>query len=225
MESFHNAFASLRCFDATKNKDNKKPYFNFFDRDNNHIASARHSPPYNAKVFFLLWLKAAPYFGEFGKEIVEANTPAEIEALRNRTIRNVHCKDGEFITGSEPFISAELRAIVDNILFMSVYGHKTLFETRVSGPRRAGFQKVALEVAQKNEDEFFEAWKQYRALNPAVRQDAVEDVDSETERIRKALQGSDDDEDGPGPAGPPAAAAAAPAPAAAAAAVVDSEGN
>ena len=31
MESFHNAFASLRCFDATKNKDNKKPYFNFSD--------------------------------------------------------------------------------------------------------------------------------------------------------------------------------------------------
>jgi hypothetical protein len=103
---------------------------------------------------------------------------------------------------------------------MSVFGHKTLFETRVSGPRRAGFQKVALEVAQKNEDEFFEAWKQYRALNPAVMQDAVEDdVDSETERIRKALQGSDDDDDGPGPDGPPAAAAAA------AAAAVDSESN
>ncbi len=74
-------------------------------------------------------------------------------------------------------------------------------------------------MSQKNEDEFFEAWKQYRALNPAVRQDAVEDVDSETERIRKALQGSDDDEDGPGPAGPPAAAAEA----AAAAAAVDSQ--
>jgi hypothetical protein len=127
MESFHNAFASLLCFDATKNKDNKKPYFNFSDRDNNHIVSARHSPPYNAKVFFLLWLKAAPYFGEFGKEIVQANTQVEIEALRNRTITNVHCKDGEFITGSEPFLSAELKGIVDNIHFMSVYGHKTLF--------------------------------------------------------------------------------------------------
>ncbi len=112
-------------------------------------------------------------------------------------------------------------AIIYNTLFMSVYGHKALFETRVSGPRRAGFQKVALGEAQKNEDEFFETWKQYRALNPAVKQDAVEDVDSETERIRKEMQGSDDDEDGSGPAGPPAAAAEA----ASAAAAVDLEGN
>jgi hypothetical protein len=99
MKSFHYAFASLRCFDATKSKDNQKPlfnfstatHFNFFDRGNNlnHIASARHAPPYSHKVFFLLWLKAAPYFGEYGKEILEATTPAEIDALCNRTVRMV----------------------------------------------------------------------------------------------------------------------------------------
>ncbi len=97
---------------------------------------------------------------------------------------------------------------------MSVFGLKTLFEQRVLPLRRAAFQKVALEVAQNNEDEFYDAWKQYRALNPAAKLDNMEGVDSETERIKKALMGSDDDEEAPCPAGPagqapPAAAASA----------------
>ncbi len=165
-------------------------------------------------MFFLLWLKAAPYFGEYGKEILEATTPVEIDTLCNRTVRMVRYIDGEFITESEPFISPELRAIIDNILFMSVFVHKTLIEQRVLQLRRAAFEKVALEVAQNNENEFYDAWNQYCALNPAAKRDNVEGVDSETERIKMALMGLDDDEDAPGPAGPaghapPAAAAAA----------------
>ena len=222
MESFHTAIASLRCFDSTKNKDNKKPHFDFFDRDNSFIAGARHAPAYNGPVFFLLWLKAVSYLGEFGKEIAEASTAAEIQALRTMAVKVVRYTDGEYVTESAPLISTELRAIVDNILFMSVYGHKTLFEQRVSPQRRAAFQKMAHDVAENNEDEFYEAWINYRALNPAKRQEDQKSADSETERMMKAVLGSDDEDPGPaGPARPPVRAPApapAPAPAAAAAA-------
>ena len=220
MESFHTAIASLRCFDSTKNKDNKKPHFDFFDRDNCFIAGARHAPAYNGPVFFLLWLKAVSYLGEFGKEIAEASTAAEIQALRSFDVKVVRYTDGEYVTESAPLISTELRAIVDNILFMSVYGHKTLFEQRVSPQRRAAFQKMAHDVAENNEDEFYEAWINYRALNPAKRQEDQKVADSETERLIRAVLGSEDEED-PGPAGPARPPVLAPAAAAAAAEEAD----
>jgi hypothetical protein len=131
LDSFQNAVGSLRCFDALKNKEDKKPYFNWFDGDKNYIQSARCAPPYNP-LFFLLWLKAAAHFGEFSKEIVEASTEEEIEALRERKINNVRFERGEYITENEPLISCELRAIVDNYCYMGVYGHKSLFEQCVS---------------------------------------------------------------------------------------------
>ena len=207
LESFQNAVGSLRCFDATKNKDDKKPYFNWFDRDNNYIQSARRAPPYTP-LFFLLWLKAAAHFGEFSKDIVEASTEEEIESLRERKIKIVRFERGEYVTENEPLLSSELRAIVDNYCFMGVYGHKSLFEQRVSPARRAAFNAVALEVAKNNEDEFYAAWKRYRAANPAPRADAQGGVDSETERIRRSLLGSDD-EAAPAPAAGQGALAAA----------------
>ena len=78
---------------------------------------------------------------------------------------------------------------------MSVYGHKTLFEQRVSPQRRVAFQIMALEVAKNNEDEFYEAWIKYRALNPAKRQEDQKAADSETERMMRAVLGSEDEED------------------------------
>ncbi len=192
LESFENTVGSLRCFYATKNKEDKKPYFNWFDRDNNYIRSARRAPPYTP-LFCLLWLKAAAHFGEFSKEIVEASTEEEIEDLRERKIKMVRFEHGEYVTENESLILCELRALVDNYCVMGVYGHKSLFEQCISPARRAAFNAVALEVAKNNEDEFYAAWKRYRAVNPAPRAEAQGGVDSETERIRKSLMGSDDE--------------------------------
>ena len=230
IESFHTAIASLRCFDSTKNKDNKKPHFDFFDRDNCFIAGARHAPAYNGPVFFLLWLKAAPYFGEFGKEIAEASTTAEINALCSMAVKVVRYTDGEYVTESEPLISAELRAIIDNILFMSVYGHKTLFEQRVSPQRRAAFQNP--DHGSRSSQE--QRGRVLRGLDkilcsephtqPAKRQEDQKAAESEAERLMRAFLGSEDEE-APGPAGTarPPVLAPAPAPAAAAAAAEEAD--
>ncbi len=74
-------------------------------------------------------------------------------------------------------------------------GSDYLFEQRVSPARRVAFNAVALEVAKNNEDEFYAAWKRYCAANPAPRAYAQGHggVDSETERIRRTLMGSDDE--------------------------------
>ncbi len=72
-------------------------------------------------------------------------------------------------------------------------GSDSLFEQRPSPARRAAFNTVALEVAKNNEDEFYAAWKRYRAANPAPQADAQGGVDSETESIRRTLVGSDDE--------------------------------
>ena len=54
MESFHLAVGNLRCFDARLNTADKKPYFNFYDRDNNYISAVRRAPPYS-ELFWTLF--------------------------------------------------------------------------------------------------------------------------------------------------------------------------
>jgi hypothetical protein len=104
---------------------------------------------------------------------------------------------------------------------MGVYGHRSLFEQRVSPARRAALNAVALEVAKNNEGESYAAWKHYSAVNPAPRADAQGGVDSETERIRRTLMGSDDEAAPAQSAGRAGPAQAMNAPAAAAAAEDD----
>jgi hypothetical protein len=214
LESFHNALGSLRCFDATKTTENKKPHFNWFDRDNCFIAGVKRAPQYT-KLFWELFLEVASNTGDHGKRIVDANTPQEIEALRSTTLRVVVQEDNDFVNVEIPLISAEMRAMVDNICYMAVYGHRSMFE-KISLARRTAFAQHTLKAAREYEDEFYESWKSYRAAHPVETMRVQAEEDSETERLISVLNG--DDDDGPAPAGAAAAAAAAPAPAAAPAA-------
>ena len=208
LETYHNAVGSLRCFDATKTTADKKPHFNWFDRENCFIAGVRRAPQYT-DLFWVLFLKVAANTGDHGKRIVDANTPQEIEALRSTSVRVVAQEGTEIINTEIPLISAEMRAMVDNICYMSVYGHRTLFE-KISLPLRAAFAQHTLKIARDFEEEFYSSWKSYRAAHPAVTVARLKDEDSECERLLSSLMG-DDDDDGPAPAGAAAAAAAAPA--------------
>ncbi len=70
---------------------------------------------------------------------------------------------GEINTVEILLISPEIRAMVDNILYISVYGHKAMFEERVPPANSIGFAQVALNFSREKEDDFFASWKDYRA--------------------------------------------------------------
>jgi hypothetical protein len=161
-------------------------------------------------------LKIATNLGDSSKEIFEADTYAEIDALQRKTIKLDVAEGNEIITKEFSFITPDLRAMVDNICYMAVYGHNTLFEQRVPLARRTAFREYALKAARDNEDEFYISWKRYRAANPFKGAGGRADSDeSESEKIMKLL-GGDSDEDEAANSAAAASAAAAPAQAAAA---------
>ena len=76
MESFHLTVGFLRCFDATTNTEDKKIYFNWWDRENKFSSGARRAPPYT-EFFWTLFFKVAANLpvGDISKEILEASSP------------------------------------------------------------------------------------------------------------------------------------------------------
>ena len=216
MESFHWAVGNLRCFDARLNTANKKPYFNFYDRENNYISGVRRAPPYS-ELFWTLFYKIVPFLGDLGKKIEDAKTAAHIDALREERIRLVDLLDGEIVVRDEQLISPQIRAMIDNICYMSVYGHRSMLEARLPPSKILGFTDYALKAARDNEAAFYESWKRHLASR-------IHDVDAggsdrEPDRIATLLGSDNDDEaeEAPAAAGAaPAAAGAAPAAAGAA---------
>jgi hypothetical protein len=71
----------------------------------------------------------------------------------------------EYMNVDRPLISAEIRAIVENICYMSVYGHQSMFE-KISVTRRAAFNDYTLKIEIDYEDEFYASWKSYHAEHP-----------------------------------------------------------
>ncbi len=83
------------------------------------------------------------------------------------------------------FITPELRAIINTICFMAVYGHNSLFEAR------------------DNEDEFYASLKRHgcRAANSCNGAGGGADTDeSESEKIMMLLDGGSDVDAEAGPA-------------------------
>ena len=75
-------------------------------------------------------------FGDHGKRIVEANTPEAIDSLQAKTVRVVVQEGDDFHNVEINLISVEIRAMVDTICCVSVYGHLTMFE-KISLTRRS----------------------------------------------------------------------------------------
>jgi hypothetical protein len=216
MESFHLAVGNLRCFDARLNTANKKPYFNFYDHNNNYISGVRGAHPYS-ELFWTLFYKIVPFLGDLSKKIEDAKTAADIDALRQERIRLVDLDNGEVVVRDEQLISPQIRAMIDNICFMSVYGHRSMLEARLPPGKILGFADYALKAARDNEAVFYESWK--RHLGSRINDVDAGGSDRQPDRIATLLGSDNDDEaeESPAAAGAaPAAAGAAPAAAAAA---------
>ena len=189
--SIHMALGSLCVFDATKNTPDKKIYFNWFDKDNSYIAGIRKAPPYPDH-FWVMFFKIAPFLGSMSKLIMEASTPEEIDDLRAMKITiNDYDKSLEV-----PLISSEIRAIIDNALFMGAYGHRSRFEAIPGGvpiANRTAFYENSIKMAEDRIDDFYESWKRYRAANPLEKAE-VEAGDSDTAALLDVFYGNDSDD-------------------------------
>jgi hypothetical protein len=188
VESFHLTVGFLRCFDASAADEAKKIHFNWWDRDNKFSSGVRKAPPYT-EIFWILFFKVAANLGDISKEILEASSPEEIDLLRTKTIKVVVEDDGEVCTKEMKMISTAIRTMVDNICYMSVYGHPSNLNDKCPAARTIAFTTMAVKLATENEDKFYEGWKSYRASNPVVK-DREGGDESEAERILKIM---DDD--------------------------------
>ncbi len=71
-------------------------------------------------------------------------------------------EDGEYNTKEIQLISPEVQATVGNILFVSAYGHKTIFEARMHSAYRLVFPDLALKTVSDKIEDFHASWKDYR---------------------------------------------------------------
>ncbi len=99
---------------------------------------------------------------------LQAQTSEEIDAVAQMKLKiQVLDEDLNYVTKEIPYVSAEVRAMVDNMLFLSAYGHKSMFESdRTRQEFRKAFTEYSLQAAIDNESKFYSSWKEYRVNNP-----------------------------------------------------------
>ncbi len=87
---------------------------------------------------------------------MQADSPEEIAEVREMKMKvPVAEEDGNIHTHEVSLVSPELRSMVDNMLSMSAYGHKSMFESNQTRPAfRAAFAAYSLKVAIERLDEF-----------------------------------------------------------------------
>ncbi len=99
--------------------------------------------------------------------------------------------------------------MIDNMLFVSCYGHKVMFEDRVPLAQASmlAFRSCAMRNSRENESNFYYLWKEHLKTNGAKPESSA--MAKEVEGRVNSVMGDDDDDDVP-PAAAAAAAAAAP---------------
>ena len=170
------------------------------------IKGVRKVPPYT-DLFWAMFYKIAPFLGGMKKLILEAKTAEDIEEIRRLRVRVAmpdEQNEGEFVAIDVPMLSNEVWAMIDNMLFLACYGHKGMFEDRVSQSSILAFRSCALKNARDNESEFFHLWKQYLARSGPMKESM--DVSKEINDRVNGVMGDDDDDDDNGAAGAAAAA-------------------
>ena len=93
--------------------------------------------------------------------------------------------------------------MIDNMLFVSCYGHKVMFEDRVPQASMLAFRSCAMRNSRENESNFYYLWKKHLKTNGAKPESSA--MAKEVEGRVNGVMGDDDDD-------VPAAAAAAAAP-------------
>ena len=81
----HWAWGNVSRFDFRLNKDNKKPYCNWHDKDNDFVRAANKLPKYGFLYFHLFYL-ITKSLGEIGKLIRAVQNADDIDELMKKTI-------------------------------------------------------------------------------------------------------------------------------------------
>ena len=90
----------------------------------------------------------------------------------------------------------EIRAIIDNALFMGAFGHRSRFEAVPGGvpvANRTAFYENSIKIDEDRIDDFYESWKTYRAANP-IQAAEVEVEDSDTAALLDVFYGDNCDQ-------------------------------
>jgi len=72
--------------DVRLNTVNKKPFVDFFDKNQDFLVSARHLPKYGFVYFFLLYA-LAPFLGDIGKLISAVKNDEDVDNIIARKIK------------------------------------------------------------------------------------------------------------------------------------------
>ncbi len=113
--------------------------------------------------------------------------------MRTKTMKVVVEEDGKICTKEIKMTSTAIRAMVDNICYLSVYGHASTLSEKCPAARTLAFTVMAMRAASEHQEKFYDGWKSYRASNPVVKErEGGAGDDSETKRIMK-LMGEEDD--------------------------------
>ena len=166
-------------------------------------------PPYT-DLFWAMFYKITPFLGGMKKLILDAKTAEDLEDIRKMTVKVTipdEENEGEFSTREVPLLSTEVRAMIDNKLFLACYGHKVMIEDRVpqSSILAFKFRSCAMKNACENESNFYYLWKQYLERSGGTK-DSPEVAKERTDRVNGVMGDDDDDE---AAAAVPAAAAPA----------------
>ncbi len=161
---------------------------NWWNRDDSFVKGMRKVPPYT-DLFWNLFFKVAPFLGELKTEILQAGTDDVIEELRAKRV-TVFLRDeeNELVAKEIPLISPVISAIIDNILFVSSNGHKSMWEARTRLPFRATVLAQIAKEAKDNEDAFYDSWKDFRWRFP-VQQEVASEEDGLDEGIMQEFFG------------------------------------
>ena len=82
----HFLWGNLTRVDVRLNTENKKPYVDFFDKNQDFVVSARHMPKYGFLYFHLLYAMA-PFLGDVGKWIRGVKDNDDVDEVLAKKIK------------------------------------------------------------------------------------------------------------------------------------------
>ncbi len=126
IQSFHLAITHLCCFNAALNEPGNIN-INGWDRDQSFIVGTKKVPQYT-DLFWTVFFKIVPFLEAMKKEISETPDDDAIDDVREMKVRLSVFEDGDVVNADTHLLSAEIRAMVDNMLYVGCYGHRALFE-------------------------------------------------------------------------------------------------
>ncbi len=117
------------CFDAQKyNAPSKMPYFNWYARDGPFSKGLIKADPYT-DLFWHMFFIISPFLGSEGRDIVHAMSyEDEILPLWQSTLQVWDLMDCQPTKEEIPVLIKNVKTLVDEILLMSVYCHKSNYE-------------------------------------------------------------------------------------------------